>query len=166
MWRHTVSGIWNGAHFTEMVQPEFRQSLGNHGNLSILPSHIGNLNFFRVWLIQSISLFYFSASFKPQYSAFQCPVENSNIFCNLAFMKYQCLNQWFPNYGSRPKVESRDQFSWVATFVEMLKKMYIFHKVRTCLKTIVGLFMVPKPTLYIPTPAWMPARYMLFIPMV
>ena len=47
-----------------------------------------------------------------------------------------------------------------------IQKMYIFHEVCSCPKTIVGLFMVPNPTLYIPTPAWMRAQYMLFIPMV
>ena len=47
-----------------------------------------------------------------------------------------------------------------------VQKMYIFHKVRTCPKTIVGLLMVANPTLYIPTPAWMRARNMLFIPIV
>ena len=36
---------------------------------------------------------------------------------------------------------------------ENVQKMYIIHKVCTCPKTIVGLFMVPNPTLYIPTRA-------------
>ena len=41
--------------------------------------------------------------------------------------------------------------------LKMFEKMYIFHKVCTCPKTIVGLFMAPNPTLYILTPAWMRA---------
>ena len=80
---------------------------------------------------------------------------------------YDGLEQWFAKYGLATKsCVARPFFMGRDLIRGNVQKMYIFHSVCTFPKTIVGLFVVPNPTLYIATPVWKRARYMLFIPMV